>query len=215
MAMLQLGMPSKGYLIGTDYINFNPNINMEEEQILKILLRLASVDKKMLYVNVKEGLMKILKKPSYVDKIMHIYKMLEGLMKILKRVRFACKIKCLYVNKRRANRGSRFLNLARSTNANYFLPQTHSLGNFDQNCKHCDAIKFQNYSFKCCSNRKVSLQPLLDFPDELHRLLCEATLQAKLFRRNIRIYNNAFSFASLSANIQPPPGNGPPYFRIC
>ena len=67
MAMLQLGMPSKGYLIGTDYINFNPNINMEEEQILKILLRLASVDKKMLYVNVKEGLMKILKKPSYFN----------------------------------------------------------------------------------------------------------------------------------------------------
>ena len=94
------------------------------------------------------------------------------------------------------------------------MPQTHSLGNFDQNCEHCDAIKFQNESFKCCSNGKVSLQPLLDFPDELHRLLCEATPQAKLFRRNIRIYNNAFSFASLSANIQPPPGNGPPCFRI-
>ena len=75
MAMLQLGMPSKGYLIGTDYINFNPNVYMEEEQILKILLRLASFDKKMLYISVKEGLMKILKKPSYVDKIMRIYKM--------------------------------------------------------------------------------------------------------------------------------------------
>ena len=48
---------------------------MEEEQIMKILLRIAFVDKKMLYVNVKEGLMKILKNPSYVDKIMRIYKM--------------------------------------------------------------------------------------------------------------------------------------------
>ena len=70
-------------------------------------------------------------------------------------------------------------------------------------------------NFKCCSNGKVSLQPLLDFPDELRGLLSTATAQAKLFRRNIRIHNNVFSFASLSANIQEPPGNGPPCFRIC
>ncbi|XP_057297109.1 uncharacterized protein LOC130626007 [Hydractinia symbiolongicarpus] len=38
--------------------------------------------------------------------------------------------------------------------------------------------------------------------------------QAKQFRKYIRVYNNAFSFASLSANIRPPPGRGPPCFRI-
>ena len=38
---------------------------------------------------------------------------------------------------------------------------------------------------------------------------------AKHFRKNIRQYNNCFSFISVGTNIRPPPNNGPPCFRIC
>ena len=44
---------------------------------------------------------------------------------------------------------------------------------------------------------------------------CSNSAQAKRFRKSIRLYNNAFGFASLGANIRRPPGNGPPCFRIC
>ena len=55
----------------------------------------------------------------------------------------------------------RFLNLA-LINVDDVLPERHSLGEFN-NCEHCDALKFQNESFKCCSDGKVRLPPLLEF----------------------------------------------------
>ncbi|XP_057299455.1 uncharacterized protein LOC130630074 [Hydractinia symbiolongicarpus] len=41
------------------------------------------------------------------------------------------------------------------------------------------------------------------------------TVQAKNFQSNIRKYNSAVAFASFGANLRPPPGRGPPCFRIC
>ena len=35
------------------------------------------------------------------------------------------------------------------------LPERYSLGEFNNNCEHFDALlKFQNESFKCCSDGK-------------------------------------------------------------
>ena len=62
---------------------------------------------------------------------------------------------------------------------------------------------------------KVSLPDLLEFPEQLRNFLSSNSAQAKRFRKSIRIYNNAFAFASLGANIRQPPGHGPPCFRIC
>ncbi|XP_057290125.1 uncharacterized protein LOC130612787 [Hydractinia symbiolongicarpus] len=110
-------------------------------------------------------------------------------------------------------RVQRFLNLARINNV---LPPTHSAGEFTIVCEHCRAIKFNNENhFKCCHNGKVALPAILQFPAEIRELLSNDSAQAKQFRKYIRVYNNAFSFASLSANIRPPPGRGPPCFRIC
>ncbi|XP_057292374.1 uncharacterized protein LOC130619401 [Hydractinia symbiolongicarpus] len=110
-------------------------------------------------------------------------------------------------------RAPRLLNLARINNV---LPPTHSAGEFTIVCEHCRAIKFNNENhFKCCHNGKVALPAILQFPAEIRELLSNDSAQAKQFRKYIRVYNNAFSFASLSANIRPPPGHGPPCFRIC
>ena len=84
----------------------------------------------------------------------------------------------------------------------------------NQVCVHCAALPGEN-NFKCCADGKVRLPNLLVFAEGLPDLLCSNSAQTKRFRNNIRLYNNAFSFASLQANIQPPPGNGPPCFRIC
>ena len=116
---------------------------------------------------------------------------------------------------RHRNRPPPLLNKGRCDSEDYVLPPLHSLGLFNENCQHCGAIKFHNESFKCCHNGKVNLPNRLDFPEELRELFQGNSAIAKQFRRHIRIYNNAFSFASMHANIRPPPGNGPPCFRVC
>ena len=94
------------------------------------------------------------------------------------------------------------------------LPKLHDLGKFDKFCEHCNAFKFENeLHFKCCHSGKVSLQPMKDFPGGLIELFTGNFAEAKHFRKNIRQYNNCFSFTSMGANIRPPPNNGPPCFR--
>ena len=73
---------------------------------------------------------------------------------------------------------------------------------------HCRALKFVNEKkFKCCCEGKVSLPDLLEFPEQIRNFLSSNSAQAKRFRKSIRLYNNAFAFASLGANIRQPPGN--------
>ena len=103
-----------------------------------------------------------------------------------------------------------------SAQRNKPLPKLHDLVTFDNFCEHCNAFKFENeLHFKCCHSGKVSLQPLKNFPDGLTELFTGNFAEAKHLRKNIRQYNNCFSFTSMGANIRPPPNNGPPCFRIC
>ena len=88
--------------------------------------------------------------------------------------------------------------------------------NKEEGCEFCSAIKFENEDeFKCCNKGKVSLPDLNEFPQELRYLILRDSVQAKHFRTGIRVFRNCFALASLSANIGPPPGNGPSTFRIC
>ncbi|XP_057305466.1 uncharacterized protein LOC130642397 [Hydractinia symbiolongicarpus] len=91
-----------------------------------------------------------------------------------------------------------------------------NLGAMDKLCPYCQALKFvgENH-FKCCQSGKVRLEPLSPHPLELRELLTGGTPAAKHFQKDIRIYNNAFSFGSFGADLRPPPGNGPPCFRLC
>ena len=96
------------------------------------------------------------------------------------------------------------------------LPELHFLGNFDKICDFCGAIKFEKEDeFNCCLKGKVSLLQMEPFPSQLRDLFVGNSNQAKQFRFKIRVCNNAFAFASFGANIAPPPGVGPPTFRIC
>ena len=97
------------------------------------------------------------------------------------------------------------------------LPPLHSLGAFggDSICAQCDAVLFSGEKFNCCLDGKVRPPVLSEYPDELKDLLTSNSARGNGFRKLIRVYNNLFSFASMSANIRPPPGHGPPCFRIC
>ncbi|XP_066913355.1 uncharacterized protein [Clytia hemisphaerica] len=111
------------------------------------------------------------------------------------------------------HRRPRRLNLAHIGNP---LPDEHYLGAFNHVCEFCGALKFEKEDeFKCCSKGKVSLPQLEPFPPQLQHLFTDDSNEAKEFRKKIRIYNNTFAFGSFSANLRPPPGIGPPTFRIC
>ncbi|XP_066919234.1 uncharacterized protein [Clytia hemisphaerica] len=89
-------------------------------------------------------------------------------------------------------------------------------GAFNHVCEFCGALKFEKEDeFKCCSKGKVSLPQLEPFPPQLQHLFTDDSNEAKEFRKKLRIYNNTFAFGSFSANLRPPPGIGPPTFRIC
>lgn len=69
----------------------------------------------------------------------------------------------------------------------------------------------------CCAAGKVTLPPFQNPPAVLHRLFTSMDQDAKEFRKNIRSYNNCFSFTSNGAKVdQRFAGGGGPYtYRIC
>ena len=87
-------------------------------------------------------------------------------------------------------RAPRMLNLARINDQN-ILPVRHTLGEFNVPCAHCRALKFINEkNFKCCSEGKVSLPDLLEFPEQLRNFLSSDSAQAKGVRVRINIPND-------------------------
>ena len=86
-------------------------------------------------------------------------------------------------------------------------------------CEHCDSPSFPSEKFNCCHDGKVHLDDH-PFPPELQRFFETFDELSLHFRSNIRRYNTAFAFASLTAKLDPPPPppppvRGPPVFRIC
>jgi hypothetical protein len=80
-------------------------------------------------------------------------------------------------------------------------------------CPHCNALHFVGEkSNECCMYGDIDLEPLPEAPDLIKHLFdpSNTSSQAVNFRKNITLYNNHLSFGSLTSNIRPPPGRGPP-----
>ncbi|UYV72234.1 hypothetical protein LAZ67_9002265 [Cordylochernes scorpioides] len=96
----------------------------------------------------------------------------------------------------------------------------HFCGQLDQVCPKCRAKYFEleqtTYSktfHKCCSKGKVELEPI-QTSELLESLMTGKHQLSKNFMENIRSVNSALAFASMGANLAPPPGYGPYCFRI-
>ena len=100
--------------------------------------------------------------------------------------------------------------------------EIHNAGEMDQECPYCHAWNFDGervgldkHFNLCCQNGKASdILPLPQTPAVLDNYLVGQDLVSRTFRDHIRAYNAALSFVSFGAQIKPPPGHGPPVFRL-
>ena len=73
-----------------------------------------------------------------------------------------------------------------------------AIGAMDIVCPDCSALKWKGEtSSTCCSGGKVRLDKYPEPPEYLKKLLKDNTTEAKLFRENIRPFNNALALSSL------------------
>src|SRR6202158_3044945 len=103
----------------------------------------------------------------------------------------------------------------------------HSLGPMTVECPKCHALHFMSEKLThssnanprfgmCCLQGQISLPPLSEPPQQLHRLLTSSAPRARKFRENIRQYNIAFAFTSVGVEIDHTilDGRGPYSFRM-
>lgn len=75
--------------------------------------------------------------------------------------------------------------------------QLFHIGNMNNSCDFCQALKWKNEpSGLCCSNGKVLLENLQIPPEPLRTLLYDQGRKSVHFRNNIRLYNNCFQMTS-------------------
>ena len=96
----------------------------------------------------------------------------------------------------------------------------YSCGPFTHKCSKCGAFHFEkethddtNAFSSCCQKGKVVL-PELTFHDGIRNLMTNQHEHSQNFMTNIIQFNNSLSFASMGADIAPPPGHGPYCYRI-
>jgi hypothetical protein len=95
----------------------------------------------------------------------------------------------------------------------------HTCGALDSICQFCGAKHFaierpQDKLFTtCCHKGKVHLEQIKVAP-LIEQLFKKEHEHSTNFHDNIRSINSALAFASMGANIAPPPGYGPYCFRI-
>ena len=105
----------------------------------------------------------------------------------------------------------------------------HSIGKMEYECGKCSALMFKDEQHKlmhkgsnslcyslCCSYGSVKVPPISEPPDLLRRLLTNCSPLSRHFIQNIRAYNSAFAFASMTLTGQEYvfQGRGPYCFRI-
>ena len=97
-----------------------------------------------------------------------------------------------------------------------FPPQVSafSLGPMDLTCPDCHALRFPGELFNCCHKGKVELPPLGPCPPEFRELLSLTDARSQHFLKYVRNYNSAMAFASFGANIDNPPHQWNPSFKI-
>lgn len=95
----------------------------------------------------------------------------------------------------------------------------HNCGPMDTICEFCQAKHFvaeqppDKCFTQCCHKGKVKLDNIRSAP-VIEQLMKGQHVHSKNFMQNIRSINSALAFASMGANIAPPPGYGPYCFRI-
>ncbi|KAK1402506.1 hypothetical protein POM88_002111 [Heracleum sosnowskyi] len=103
-----------------------------------------------------------------------------------------------------------------------------NIGSADKICCDCGALMWRFEQTKkqkrtksnkfslCCGNGKVRLPLLRETPPELKTLLDGANNKSTSFRKSLRLYNNAFAFTSVGANVDREinNGGGPYVYRI-
>jgi len=96
----------------------------------------------------------------------------------------------------------------------------YTCGQLDFKCSKCGAFHFEkethdasNAFSSCCQSGKVVL-PELKFHDDIKHLMTGVHEHSQNFMTNILQFNNSLAFASMGANIAPPPGHGPYCYRI-
>jgi hypothetical protein len=83
-------------------------------------------------------------------------------------------------------------------NSYFFGVERHIVGKIGKNkCSHCGAFKFDKEELNCCENGDIVL-PELKSNAQIRRLFKE-----KNFIKDIRSYNNLFSFTSLGVSFDP------------
>lgn len=98
------------------------------------------------------------------------------------------------------------------------FPQ-HYCGELDVICTNCNALYFHTQQSadhifsQCCSKGKIIMQSIKVAP-LIESLMTGTHKHSKNFKENIRSLNSSLAFASMGANITPPPGYGPYCFRI-
>jgi hypothetical protein len=87
------------------------------------------------------------------------------------------------------------------------LQESHSLGELRHECEFCQAVHFIDEQVlphkqfpACCVRGDGQLDALLPVPIELRTLLTEDSPRARAFRKDIRKYNSALAFTSISYN---------------
>ena len=96
---------------------------------------------------------------------------------------------------------------------------SHNCGPLSLICEYCQAKHFKaeqpsDKKFtQCCKKGKVKLDPIPTSP-LLQQLMTFQHHHSNNFHDNIRSINSSLAFASMGANIVPPPGYGPYCFRI-
>lgn len=98
------------------------------------------------------------------------------------------------------------------------IDHRHRLPLEERPCPFCGALlhtwekirgSSQNPIFNlCCLAGRVVLPPLHPLPDPLPALFTQNTPDARLFRQNIRKYNNMLAFSSIGLNADETLANG-------
>ncbi|XP_053568401.1 uncharacterized protein LOC128657987 [Bombina bombina] len=95
----------------------------------------------------------------------------------------------------------------------------HTCGQLNVYCTFCMAKHFPEEQpsdklfNKCCNKGKITL-PHIQISPLIQQLMTGQHTHSNNFMQNIRSINSALAFASMGANIAPPPGYGPYCFRI-
>lgn len=86
-------------------------------------------------------------------------------------------------------------------------------------CEFCNSKNFHDEKptdgkFSKCCRKGVVILPEINVAPLLQQLMTNNHAHSKNFMDNIRAFNSSLAFASMGANIAPPPGGGPYCFRI-